>query len=315
MNRYDRWLFREYATAPIALAVYRIVFGGLALLGAGRRHLWIDDLPDLFFSPPVGPTALLTGFPPAGVLAGLNLALAVALAGVTAGCFTRTCSLAAGLLMIAADAIAFSTGKIDHSILTPLTLLLLAFSGWGGRLSVDAALRTRRGFPPRPSAAWPLAVLAMTVGLAVWTAGWAKATTGWLDLDTCATQGHLARNFFGTGRETWLGELVLSRTEAWLLEPMDWATVLVELAFGVAFVHRRLFRVVLALMCLFHLGVYWMFDISFAGNVLVYAVFFLPAAGAWPAERETATAGRAWVWIAAAAVGLAGWACGRTLLD
>ena len=98
--------------------MYRVAFGAVALLAAGRRHLWVGQLPDLFFSPPVGPTALLTGFPPASVLVGLNLALAVALAGVTAKCLTRTCSVAAGLLLIALDAIAFSTGKIDHTILT-----------------------------------------------------------------------------------------------------------------------------------------------------------------------------------------------------
>ena len=316
MSYYDRWLFREYVPDPTALAICRIVFVGLALLNTVPRHLWVADLPDLFFSPPVGPTAFLIGFPPGGLLVGLNIALAVALAGVSAGCLTRTCSLAAGLLMIALDAIAFSTGKIDHTILTPLTLLALAFSGWGGRLSVDAARRANGGRPPRAAAAWPLALLAMTVGLAVWTAGWTKATTGWLDLDTVATRGHLARNFFGAGRETWLGDLVLSRTETWLLEPMDWVTVLVELAFGVAFVNRRLFRALLAMMCLFHLGVHWMFDISFAGNVLVYAVFFLPAAGAWRTDREATAAGtdRAWVWVAAAAVALAGWAVGRTLL-
>ena len=192
----------------------------------------------------------------------------------------------------------------------------MAFSGWGGRLSVDAARRARAGRPPRPVAAWPPAVLAMAVGLAVWTAGWAKVTTGWLDLDTAATRAHLAKIFFGTGRETWLGNLVLSRSEAWLLEPMDWATVLVELAFGAAFLNRRLFRVLLACMCVFHLGVEWMFDISFAGNVAVYAAFFLPAAGGEGAKRgpEETGPGRAWVWVAAAAAGLACWAVGRTLL-
>ena len=70
------------------------------------RHLWAGGFPDVPFNPPVGPTALLTGFPPPWVVYGLNAGLIFALCGVTAGCLTRTSSLAAGLCWIGVNSIA-----------------------------------------------------------------------------------------------------------------------------------------------------------------------------------------------------------------
>jgi len=269
-RRIDRFLFAEYETAPSSLALYRILYAACILAVYLPRHLWIQSFPGSFFNPPIGFTMFFSDFPPQGFFIALNCCSIIAAVCLLVGFRTRLVSVVLGVSLLAGNAWSYSFGKIDHDILIVVLPLLLQFSGWGDRYSVDVP----RTPATDPSArAWPLALLALLIGCAMMTAAYAKATTGWLDLRTHAVLGHLAHNVFVTGRLTWLtGPFLRLRSEAfWELQ--DWATILLEASFVVAVVNRHAFRIVCALACFFHLGIALTMGIPFWTNVLAYGAF------------------------------------------
>jgi hypothetical protein len=305
----DRWIFGAYHAAPADLAIFRILYSAYLLLSMVPTALWVDRMPHAFFSPPVGMTALVGGFPPAGVMAALNAGLVVVAGLLLVGWRTPTVSVATGVLLLAIKSVEYSDGKINHDILLVLMPLLLAGSGWGSALSVDA----RRGAPhplrPRPS--WALALTAFVIGWAMFGAGAIKALTGWLDPATKSTYGYLAANVLVTGREPPLGGPALGWNAPLAWEVADWAAVIMEVGFLLAMLHPRAFRSILAVACLFHLGVWMLFDIPYSA-VLMYGAFvaWSPLVARWEWGRRILVPG--WApspWKAAVAVGAA-WCAG-----
>jgi hypothetical protein len=220
----------------------------------------------------VGLAALADGFPSAWVMPALNAALVVAAALLTVGWRTPAASLATGTLLLLLKSWEYADGKINHDVLLVLAPLLLAFSGWGAAWSVDAWRRPVSA-PQRLRPSSPLALVAFAIALSMFSAGALKLLTGWLDPAVHSTYGHLVINHVATGRETWLSTAALASDSGWLWEPADWAATLLELCFVGAVLHPRAMRVAVSLACLFHLGVWLLFDIVFAANVLAYAAF------------------------------------------
>jgi len=301
---FERDAFASYGSKVGDLAIYRVLYASIVLLSEVPVASWLPLAPKAFFFPPLGPAAFFTGTPPASVLLGLNVLLVIFAAMLIVGWRTTLASMGTGLTLLILKAWAYSLGKIDHDIFLVVVPLLLAFSGWGRALSIDA----RRLPPPEdaPVAQLPLALLALVVGFAMFTAGWAKVTSGWLDPSVPATYGHLAKNFFFTGRETFAGRMALQVDSGWFWKAGDWAAVTLELGFLFAAVHRRSLCVWMALATLFHLGVLLLFDIPFPTNPLTYAAFV--GYTAVPAFRSLHLEGRAsarsWWLVLAAAVAL-----------
>jgi hypothetical protein len=274
--------------------VYRILYAGTVLLGVVPAALWVDGAPRAFFNPPPGPAALATHFPPAGTLLALNLLLVLLLGLLLVGWRTAPVSVATGGVLLLIKTWEYADGKINHDILLVLMPLLLAGSGWGRVLSVDA----RRGGAPeplRPVASWPLALVALVVAFSMFGAGAIKLMTGWLDPAVHSTYGHLVMNSMGTGRSTWLSARALAWDAPVLWEAADWAAALLEAGFVVAMLRQCSFHVVMALACGFHLGVWLLFDIVFSSNVLAYGAFvaWAPLLARWPAAAAALAAGRA----------------------
>ena len=182
---------------------------------------------------------------------------------------TRVASFALAASIFAGNAWSYSFGKINHDILFIVVPLVMGFSGWGDALSVDA---TRRKGPPRTNA-WPLALLALLMGFAMFTAGWAKLKSGWLDPTSHATQGQLILNYFVQNRTDGLSSLALGVEAPWLWEMLDQSTVLLECALLPAALSRTAFRVNLALLTFFHVSVMLVLRIEFPANLLGYAAF------------------------------------------
>jgi hypothetical protein len=313
----DRRMFAAYTAAPADLAVYRVFYGTYVLLAVVPVGLWLRDMPAAFFSPPVGLAALAEGFPPAWVMPALNAALVVAAALLTVGWRTPAASLATGTLLLLLKTWEYAPGKINHDVLIVFAPLLLAYSGWGVAWSVDAARRPVPG-ARRPGPSWPLALMAFAIGVSMFSAGALKLLTGWLDPAVHSTYGHLVINHVATGRETWLSTAALASDSGWLWEPADWAATLMELGFLAAMLHPRAMRVAMSLACLFHLGVWLLFDIVFAPNVVAYAAFvpwwtlvarFAAPRPAFAPPRRVLFAGCA----AAIALGMTGLAMGEPL--
>ena len=271
-SRFDHYIFHAFDASLPGLPIYRILFALIMLVMTRSQHYsWMAPFPDTFFAPPIGLTMFFQGFPPGIVFYAFDFLVLFANICLLIGYRTRTASIAFALLMILGNAWIFSFGKINHTILTILVPLVLSASGWGDRLSIDA--RRRQGPPPERSS-WPLALLALLVGLGMLSAAIAKVATGWLDFQTQAVQGHLVSSYFGEGRQMLLADFLLAIPSPLLWELFDIGTVLFEGLFIFAVFSRYSMRVFCAMACLFHASIFFIMGIGFWANLFAYAAFF-----------------------------------------
>lgn len=269
MKYFDNWVIRGPFRA-VDLGVYRVVFG-LAALALLPNAQFLAAYPASFFSPPPGPLQLLSGIPPIGVLIALEIALALALSAVVFGVFTRTASVVSGVLMVLVFGLTYSFGKIDHTIFLPLAALLVVWSGWGQRYSVDS-LRLRTD-PDRPVSQWPLRLFALLIGVGFATAAIPKFLGGWLKPGTQATEGHYWYETLIDDRNQAFAPLFGHITSPIFWEPLDWITIALEGGIILSVISWRSFRVMIALASVFHVGVLVMMNILFTTNVVAYAAF------------------------------------------
>lgn len=268
-EKFDRWV-QEGPFTPVDLGLYRIIYAVATMLTVPDIE-WLSAYPDSIIDAPPGPFQLVSGFPSPAVLVVLEVLRTLALVLLAFGIWTRWVSVAVAALLLVTYGLAYSAGKIDHTILVVLTPLILSFAHWGRRVSVDALLRRRA---PEHQHQWPLRFLALVVGLSFFAAAWVKLTTGWLSTSTQAALGHSLVRFYSYDTASWSVQWVAGISHlrfAW--ELVDWLTVAMEFAIIVALPWWRAFRIALAAAVLFHLGVYLAMDIDFSFNVVVYGAF------------------------------------------
>jgi len=306
-HRFDAWV-RSGDLTLLGLARFRILFAVVTLLTLPDVTR-VAAYPDAWFAPPLGPLRVLPAWPPEPVLVLVQVLWVFALVALALGWRTTAASVSATVLSVAAYGLLYSTGKIDHNILAVLLPLVLAWSRWGERLSLDA-LRRSASAPPDPTApapAPPLRYLALLVGLAFFSAAVPKVVAGWLDPSSQAVQYDLYAEYYTHGRTELLAPVAIGLHSPLLWETADWATVVLEGGLLLAVLSWRAWRTGLAITTLFHLGVYLAMNISFSWNVLVYAAFVpwdqvrLPTL----ARRAPAALGRWWGGVVAVAVALA----------
>jgi predicted DCC family thiol-disulfide oxidoreductase YuxK len=277
MNKLFEWMEREYEASDLSLAVFRVVYASLLLLLIAPIGTNLLGLPGSAFSPPPGLPRVFPALPGTGWVAGINAAIIVLGGLLLVGWRTRLVSLLLGVVIVLAFAAQYSTGKISHTILVGLTPLVMSLSGWGARLSIDAkryaALPDDQRERLRLWSCRALALLALGIGLAFSTAGYIKANTGWLALDTSATLGHAFSNIHGSGRDPVLFEPFRRHMPAFGWEVMDWGVVVFEFGMLCAVPWRRVFRWVLVVAVSFHFGVLLLFEIWFLTPVPTYAGF------------------------------------------
>jgi hypothetical protein len=267
VSRFDRWA--ESGPFVVAdLAVYRIIYA-LGMLMILPRVTPLSVLPDVFLSAPPGPFRLLHSVPSHSTLLVFEGVLMLVLGCLCVGLFTLASSIAVAILVTCALGFGFSFGRIDHTVFLAVTPLVMAFSGWGGALSVDAALRGRRPRVSPPQ--WPMRLMAMAIGAAFFTAGLQKVQSGWLNIHTRAVEGYALKRQINLDRG-WFWTLVDHiPTRFW--EVADWSTVALELSLVVFALSWRTFRPALVAVCIFHVSVLLMLNISFWQNVLPYGLF------------------------------------------
>lgn len=272
LERVDTWCRRGDFTVE-DLARYRIIYGVLALLGL-RGYGSIANAPKAQFDPPPGPIMLFDSIPPRFALETLGVVIAVLVVFLIMGFKTKATSLLLAAAMVTGTGLSFSFGKIDHDIFLILVPLAMAFSGWGGAMSVDAHLAARSGRSRIEASQWAMRLLAFMIGLAFLTAGTAKVGAGWLDLHTHAARGYFLRGYVVGDKEEILAPLLLRVHDVGILwEALDWFTVALECGLVVAVLWWRTFRIGIAVAALFHLGVLLMLDIKFGANIVAYGAF------------------------------------------
>lgn len=267
----SRLAFREYTASSEGLALYRILYATVILLMGLPRALWVPHYGSAFFLPPFGFTWFLEqGVPPAWFFVLLNGAATLSALMLLAGYRTRVASLAMFLSLLSLNAWRYSFGKIDHDLVIIAVPLILAFSGWGDRLSLDS-LRDRRArfYTNSP---W-LLLLAVVTSVMMFTAAIQKAHTGWLEPYTQASWEHFVRSYFVLGSKNPVSAIALASPIPWLWKCIDFAVVALETAFLLAFPSRRWFRITCSLACIFHFSAAVLMHIVFWSNVLAYAAF------------------------------------------
>jgi hypothetical protein len=118
-----------------------------------------------------------------------------------------------------------------------------------------------------------VAVFAAVVGFTLFSSGYVKAITGWLALEDSSVQGAQLRNLIVYGRDALLSPLTSQIDSAWIWEPADWLTVIMESSMLVLPFFPRLMALGLAAMTGLHLGIVLTMNIAFEGNVMVYTLF------------------------------------------
>jgi hypothetical protein len=272
LERIDAWCRRGDYTVE-DLARYRIIYGLITLLGL-RGYGNIASQPAAQFDPPPGPIMLFDSIPSRASLEALEFATAVLVVFLLMGFKTRMTSLLLAAAMMTGAGLSFSFGKIDHGIFMLLVPAVMAFSGWGGAMSVDAHLASRSGRPRIEPSQWAMRLLAFMIGLSFLTAGTAKLRAGWLDLHTHAARAHFLQGYVRDDRHDFLAPLFLRVQEFGIpWEAIDWFTVALECGLVFSVLWWRTFRIGIALGTLFHLGVLLMMNIQFSANVIAYGAF------------------------------------------
>lgn len=267
----DRRLFEDYALTARGLACLRVFYATLSLVFVPQFD-WVGQLPDSLWAPPWGPLRLLDGYPSTSVARGIEAVFVVSVLALLVGCCTRTASVLTGLALGVGFGVTFGTGKVDSVGLGVLLPFVLAMTDWGRAWSVDA---WRRKVPDeRPVRTWPLALIALMLGVAMFTAAYPKVGGGWLSPYTQAVRGHFVTQYFVHDRTDLLATAALQLPGRLPWEALDWLTVLVEGAFlPAALLGRRALRGVAAVATLLHLSIMLVINIPFLSALVVYSVF------------------------------------------
>jgi len=254
-------------------AISRVIFGSLFLM-LKPTFSWIGEYPRNSYMPPPGPFQLLAEFPPPWFFVMLDYAVTVLGVCVLIGYTTKITSVLLSLLLLMGYGFSFSLGKIDHTILLALTPMFMAFANWGNLLSIDSRQGRTSGNQSSATAGLSaMRLLAVSIGVAMLTAALMKFRGGWLSLSSQAAYSHEIAQYFFKGREGFLAEIAVSTHLPLLWEAIDWMTVALEGALLILALSWRTWRIGLALICIFHLGVLLVFNISFWYNILAYIVF------------------------------------------
>jgi predicted DCC family thiol-disulfide oxidoreductase YuxK/uncharacterized membrane protein YphA (DoxX/SURF4 family) len=269
-DRIDSWLFKEYASDATSLGVARILFGVVLLTYALPGWTWIPGMAPSFYFPPLGLASFFRAPPPGMFFIVLNIIAIVSGVCMLVGLHTRTASVLVGTSLLVGNSFGYAFGKIDHTILLVLVPLAGGAADWGRSLSMDSQRSgVARGQPP----AWPLALLALLIGYAMFYAGYGKLMTGWLDPTRLAFRNVLILNHFSTGRSHALSSIALKVPAGPVWELADWVAVGLEMAFLPAVLRRSWFVALCGVACLFHLANAVLLEISFAANVIAYSTF------------------------------------------
>ena len=297
---FDRWLW-GWATPTEGLAAFRILHAGYVLVMGMPAFAWAGEQPPGFFDPPRYSLGMFfESMPGVPVLGALSVALVALYVALLFGWRTRAVSLGLAAVMAVGLTFEYSFGKIAHQhVFFWIVPLVLAFSPWGEAYSLDAARAARDGRQPgglersglRLANAWPVALVALLVGLGYFSAGLPKALV-WLDFDltTHGARRWLINGYYDLGRRDWLAEWFYGLQNPYLWEAMDVAAVAFEVGFLVAVLRARWFRLVAAVAIVFHAANYFILNIDFTRLVAVYALFLPWSADLAWLERERVTA-------------------------
>ena len=276
-KQFERWIFDSFQVTPEGLALYRICFAAYFLLFGVPSFVWIGDNPAAFYDPPISLAYFFNSFPSYAVLQALSTLICLLFIMLFFGYHTRFVSVLLTISLIIANSFRYSFGKIDHEILPVIVPLVMSFSAWGSRCSVDAVLETTtaQGQPQAPQApTWPITLVALCISVGFLSAGLPKLFR-WIDfnLSTHGVHAWVIQSFFMREHPTLLLPVFAKVTNPYFWEALDMLAVAFELGFAVALLIPHLFRAYIGFAIVFHFLNHLMLNIPFVEYISVYMLF------------------------------------------
>ncbi len=146
---------------------------------------------------------------------------------------------------------------------------MMTLAGWGNSFSIDSM----RKIDTESSEAWPVAMTALLLGFAFFTAGAAKVMGGWLDWSTQASKYYVMQSELVFNRTTFLGSFSLQLLPDVLWELADYATVFFEVGFLIAVINKKGFQRFVFAALFFHLFIFLTMGITTSWLYIVYLLF------------------------------------------
>lgn len=259
-----------------SLACFRVCYCTIVLYFWAPYSAWVDRAPRAFFDPPVLSLAnVFSSFPPAPFFALLDGVVIVCLAFMAVGFLTRWATAVFLVGMLLGASFQNSFGKIDHCIMELVLPACMLLSDWGRAGSIDSLLgRVHPSAKAEQRRRQGLALFAVVLVFGMVTAGVPKAID-WIDFDlhTSGFLGWYYPNRYAVGR-AYLLSAIVPHVPLLVLEVGDYFATFLELSgFLALLASARWFRLWLAVAELFHLLNDLTLNISFLGQMLLYAVF------------------------------------------
>lgn len=262
--------FTSYNPSDEFLAFYRIFFS-LYLLWMGiSNDSWVYSIPNSAMHPPISILSFTDNVPPEWFFIGCYYSMYLCLLLILIGLKPRIFAILYMVVYIVSSNYAFSFGKINHTFVYALPIIIMAFSPWNMTYS----------FFPEPkretdilSKSWPMFLLSMLLGFGIFTAGLAKILGGWLNTDIQSTQVFFYQYRYGIGWDDLMSDTYDKINSQFFWEFLDYCTVFFETIFLVAFLKPKFFRLMILVTLFFHLNVLLMFNISFTYSIGFYALF------------------------------------------
>jgi hypothetical protein len=282
-----RWqLFWFRRASPVGLAICRILFFAGILISRlpARAHDW-GRVPERFYKP-IGLFDLLN-LPvlPTNALKAAEIVWWVALLLSAVGLFTRVSTVAALLLGAYLLGLPNNFGKVGHGDqMTVLIMLILALSRCGDALSIDRWIATSRTNAARSAVGparwsgdyrWPVRMVWVLMALIFCSAGVTKLVRvgpAWVTSDSFSItlqQAHYGLNRPPSDIGLWIAN------RPWLCHAIAGGSLLLELAFPLALLHRWLRAVIVPATFLMQLGIGLLMGIWFTPFLFGY-LFWLP---------------------------------------
>ena len=269
VRRIDHWLEESYNTITDAgLGLFRICYSlYLLLFGINSYAQGIVSNPENLYDPPLS-IAFFFDLPSLEFFIFLDWLVLLSIPFVLFGLFTKPASFVLGFGFLLGNSFLYSFGKIDHGrLLQMLVPLLFSFSNWERRFSIDS--NRKKIESPRY---YLIAIYALLIGLAMFSAGIEKVFGGWLNWENDSLRYILIRDVVYE-RIGLLGKWASTIKSSLFWKAMDYSVVAFELGALLAAFRLKWMKWWAFLAVHFHIGVYLLLGFSFKGNFICYLIF------------------------------------------
>jgi len=232
----------------------------------------LGTVPEYLYAPNSSSIAyyLIPSIPDEFLFLVLNVIGAIAFVCILFGYKAAQAGVVFSLILIFECSILYSFQKIDHTFFNDLTFLVLGFTGWGSRLSIDEYL----GKKSYINNVW-LVNFTLLFFFAWFSAGIFKLMDStYLNFYEHHVESLVFRYNKGTDFYQFLNGFI-PFGDSFFAESLDYVAVCFELAVVLVLINLRWSLIYIGLCCLFHIFNYKMLAIAFSGVNTFFLVIIL----------------------------------------